>query len=146
MMDGTEIKKDEPIGNDPATGLPIYVLFGKYGPYVQLGQRVPKSKKSKAEKPRMASIPKEADLSKVTVDDALKYLSLPRVLGMHPESGKNITASIGRFGPYIVHDKDFRSIKAKDGDDPYTITLERAINILSTPKPVRKGRFAKKKE
>jgi DNA topoisomerase-1 len=156
MMDGTEIKKDEPIGHDPSTGLPIYVLVGKYGPYVQLGDRMPKVKKPRRKKgdpilpsepkPRMASIPKGVDISKVTVEDAMKYLSLPRVLGMHPESGKNITASIGRFGPYIVHDKDFRSIKAKDGDDPYTITLERAINIFSTPKPTRKGRFAKKKE
>lgn len=156
MMDGTEIKKDEPIGNDPATGLPIYVLVGKYGPYVQLGERAPKAKKVRRKKgdpvvpdiakPRMASIPKGADLSNISVQDAVKYLSLPRVLGMYPPSGKNITASIGRFGPYIVHDKDFRSIKAKDGDDPYTITLERAINILSKPKPVRKGRFAKKSE
>ncbi len=154
MMDGTEIKKDEPIGNDPATGLPIYVLVGKYGPYVQLGERKPKIKKAKKKKgdpvepaelkPRMASIPKGADLSNVSVADAVKYLSLPKVLGAYPETGKNITASIGRFGPYIVHDKDFRSIKAKDGDDPYTITLERAIDILSKPKPVRKGRFAKK--
>jgi len=165
MMDGTEIKKDEPIGNDPATGLPIFVLVGKYGPYVQLGQRVAKPKKSDAPKvkkprrkkgdpvvpkpepapkPRMASIPKGMDLSNVTVTDAVKYLSLPKVLGVHPTSGKNITANIGRFGPYIVCDGDFRSIKIKDGDDPYTITLDRAITILNTPKVLRKGRFAKK--
>lgn len=163
MLDGTEIKKDEPIGNDPKTGLPIYVLVGKYGPYVQLGERAPK--KPKAEpgvkkprrkkgdpivpkpvviKPRMASIPKGMDITKVTVADAVKYLSLPSVLGVYPKTGKNITANIGRFGPYIVHDGDFRSLKAKDGDDPYTITLDRAIAILDTPKPERKGRFARK--
>ena len=163
MMDGTEIKKDEPIGNDPETGLPIYVLVGKYGPYVQLGERTPKKPRSEPGvkkprrkkgdpvvpkpiviKPRMASIPKGMDISKVTVTDALKYLSLPAVLGVYPKTGKNITANIGRFGPYIVHDGDFRSIKIKDGDDPYTITLDRAIAILDTPKPERKGRFAKK--
>lgn len=164
MMDGTEIKKDEPIGTDPATGLPIFILVGKYGPYVQLGayepkvKKIPKEKKVKRKKgdpilpeqskpkPRMASIPKGVDLSKVTLEDALKYLSLPRILGTYPATGKNITANIGRFGPYIVHDKDFRSIKAKEGDDPYTITLERAIDILNKPKVLRKGRFVKKSE
>jgi len=165
MMDGTEIKKDEPIGTDPVTGMPIFVLVGKYGPYVQLGQRMAKPKKSdepKVKKPRrkkddpvppkpapapklrMASIPKGMDLANVTVEDAVKYLSLPKVLGVHPTTGKNITANIGRFGPYVVHDGDFRSIKAKDGDDPYTITLERAIAIINTPKVARKGRFVKK--
>jgi len=165
MMDGTEIKKDEPIGTDPVTGMPIFVLVGKYGPYVQLGQRMAKPKKSDepkvkkprrkkgdpvipkpapAPKPRMASIPKGMDLANVTVADAVKYLSLPKVLGVHPSTGKNITANIGRFGPYVVHDGDFRSIKIKDGDDPYTITLERAIAIINTPKVARKGRFVKK--
>lgn len=165
MMDGTEIKKDEPIGIDPTTGLPIFVLSGKYGPYVQLGAYAPKVKKIPGEKkprrkkgdpipekppklpkPRMSSIPKGMDLSKVTLDDALKYLSLPRVLGVYPPTGKNITANIGRFGPYIVHDTDFRSIKEKEGDNPYDITLERAIEILNTPKVLRKGRFAKKSD
>ncbi len=168
MMDGTEIKKDEPIGTDPVTGLPIFVLVGKYGPYVQLGAYEPKEKKEKkvagekkprrkkgdpivpkppkAPKPRMSSIPKGMEISKVTVADALKYLSLPRVVGVFPATGKNITANIGRFGPYIVHDADFRSLKIKDGDNPYDITLERAIAILSTPKVLRKGRWAKKTE
>ncbi len=165
MMDGTEIKKDEPIGIDPKTSLPIYVLVGRFGPYVQLGEKVPKAKKSRKKKndknnpveenkesaakeeivkPRMASIPKNVDISKVTVQDALKYLSLPRVLGIYPPTGKEITANNGRFGPYIVHDNDFRSIKEKDGDNPYDITLERAIEIFNKPKAIRKGRFAKK--
>ncbi len=163
MLDGTEIKKDEPLGIDPTTGLPIFVLVGKYGPYVQLGAYEPKVKKIPGEKkprrkkgdpvpikapkllkPRMASIPKGMELTKVTLEDALKYLSLPRILGVYPQTGKNITTNIGRFGPYIVHDADFRSLKAKDADDPYTINLERAIAILDTPKVPRKGRFVKK--
>ncbi|MEK7463940.1 MAG: type I DNA topoisomerase [Patescibacteria group bacterium] len=163
MMDGTEIKKDEPIGIDPTTNLPIFVLVGKYGPYVQLGNYEPKVKKVPGEKkprrkkgdpivpkppkppkPRMASIPKGMDLTNISMENALKYLSLPKVLGVYPPTGKNITVNIGRFGPYIVHDADFRSLKAKDGDDPYTITLERAIAILNVPKVFRKGRFAKK--
>lgn len=147
MMDGTEIKKDEPIGNDPETGLPVYVLVGRFGPYVQLGEKPEKGKKGeKKAKPKMASIPKNMDISKVTLKDTLKYLSLPRILGTDPKSGKEITANVGRFGPYIVLDGDFRSLKERDGDNPYDITLERALEILSQPKAVRKGRFAKKKE
>lgn len=168
MIDGTEIKKNEPIGIDPTTSLPIYVLVGKYGPYVQLGEKVMKEKRVKGEKkprrkkgdpvesrvetkpiaikPRMASIPKGVDLGNVTMEMALKYLSLPRVLGNHPITGLPISANIGRFGPYIVHEKDFRSLKVKEGDEPYGITFDRAVEILSKPKPERKGRWAKKKE
>jgi DNA topoisomerase-1 len=138
-MEGILIKTDEPIGTDPETGLPIFTKIGRFGPYVQLGLKSPENKK-----PRMASIPKEVDPSNVSVEQALVYLSLPRVLGKHPESGKNITASIGRFGPYIVHDADFRSLKT---DDVYTITLERALEILALPKVVgKRGGFKKKTE
>jgi DNA topoisomerase-1 len=153
-MDGHEIKKDEPIGVDPKTGLPIFVLVGKYGPYVQLGERV-KSQKSKVKrmknsvsvplkKPRMASIPRDKDLSSITISDALKYLSLPKVLGTHPKTGDPITANIGRFGPYVVHEKDFRSLKT---DDVYDIELPRALEIFAEEKKVgHRGRFAKKKK
>jgi len=172
-IDGTEFKKDEPIGVDPATNLPIFVLNGRFGPYVQLGVKLPKEKKVKkprktkkvkeAEsvkkvdtlpdsgkeivaplpaKPRMASIPKTMDPSKVTVADALKYLSLPRKLGIDPKTGKEVTASIGRFGPYVVSDGNFRSIKVPD--DVYEITLERALELLAIEKKPRG--FARKKE
>lgn len=194
-IDGEEIKSDTPLGYDPKTGLPIFVKVGKYGPYVQLGDKEslekavgegkdigqypitpttetnvnttdettletpakieltksgrPKkvrAKKPKKQtlKPRMASIPKGKDITAVTVDEALVYLSLPRRLGTLPTTGKVITANIGRFGPYIVHDGDFRSLKGED--NPYTITLERALAILSEPKKVStRGRWAKKK-
>lgn len=143
MMDGTEIKKDQPIGIHPETGLPIFVLVGKYGPYVQMGERnKEKGKKTKSTKPKMASIPKEKDLSSVTVEDAVKYLSLPKDLGINPKNEKIITAGIGRFGPYIVCDGDFRSVK---NEDIYSITLKRAIEIFSEPKKVGR-RFAKKKK
>ncbi len=144
-MDGHEIKKDEPIGTDPETGLGVYILVGKYGPYVELGQRVKGKGSKKAIKPRMASIPKEKNLTEVTMQDAMKYLSLPRVLGVHPETGENIIANIGRFGPYIAHNTkpkpDFRSLKV---DDVYKIDLDRALEIL---KEVKKPRgFARKKK
>lgn len=139
-MAGEEIKDAEPIGNDPETGLPIFVMTGQYGPYVQLGVKDEKNKK-----PRRSSIPKDKDLSTLTLADALKYLSLPRVLGNHPETGAPISANIGMFGPYVVHQKDFRSLKAANGDDVYTVTLQRALEIFKEPKKFgRRGR--KKKE
>jgi DNA topoisomerase-1 len=143
-MAGEEIKKDAPIGIDPESGLPIFINIGKYGPYVQLGERAKGKGSTKAAKPKMSSIPKEKDLSTVTLADALKYLSLPRVLGVHPETGEKISANIGRFGPYIVHQKDFRSLKSPD--DVYTVTLERALEIFAEEKKVRRGGFAKKKK
>lgn len=141
-MDGQEIKKEEPIGTDPETGLPIYILIGKYGPYVQVGERAKGKGSTKAVKPKMASIPKGKELSTITLEDALTYLTLPRLLGVHPETGEKITANIGMFGPYIVHQKDFRSLKE---DDVYTIELPRALEILAQEKKKRGFRLKPKK-
>lgn len=129
-INGELIKADEPIGTDPESGLPIYLKTGRFGPFVQIGED-DKKKKIKAKK---ASVPKDKDLSSITLEDALTYLSLPRELGIFPDTGEKITANIGRFGPYIVQGKDFRSLKT---DSPYTITLERAIEILREPKKTR---------
>ncbi len=120
----------KPIGTHPDTGEPIYILNGRFGPYVQLGEMVKGSRK----KPRRSSVPAGKDPASVTVEDAALYLSLPRVLGDHPTTGKPITANIGRFGPYIVHESDFRSLKT---DDVYTIELPRALEILSEEKKKR---------
>ncbi|MES2224193.1 MAG: type I DNA topoisomerase [Patescibacteria group bacterium] len=170
-IDGQEIKKDEPIGIDPETKLPIFVKTGRYGPYVQLGEMVKKekvvarpkdakgktikrtkeeiaqAKEAKAKsallpKPRMASIPKEYDPTNITLDNALKFLTLPRILGVHPDTGKNIIANRGMFGPYVMHDGDFRSLKK---DDVYEISFDRALEIIREPKVVgRRGRFKTK--
>ncbi len=136
-IDGSEIKEAETIGADPATGLPIFVMDGRFGPYVQLGVKDEKNKK-----PSRSSIPKDKDPKSVTLEEAVKYLSLPRELGKHPETHEMISANIGRFGPYIVHQKDFRSLKT---DDVYTITFPRALEILREPKKVSRGRWQKKK-
>ncbi len=135
MIDGTEIKANEPIGTDPDTGLSIYTKVGRFGPYVQLGELPPKVKGKKQVKPKMASIPKEVDPSTVTVEMALHYLALPRTLGTHPDDGKDIIATIGRFGPYVGHERNFRSIKPPL--DPYTITLDQALELLAQPKAAR---------
>ncbi len=149
-IDGSEIKEAESIGIDPTTGFPVFVMDGRFGPYVQVGgnsseqpvasSQGKKVKKVKREKPRRASIPKEKDPNTVTLEEALHYLSLPRELGPHPETGEMISANIGRFGPYIVHQKDFRSLKQ---DDVYKIELSRALEILKEPKKF--GRRGKKK-
>jgi DNA topoisomerase-1 len=136
-MNGKEIVKNKPIGVHPETGEKIFVMDGRYGPYVQLGEKV----KGVKTKPKMASIPKTKDPATVDVKDALHYLSLPRELGKHPETGEMISANIGKFGPYIVHQKDFRSLKE---DDVYTIELPRALEILAQEK--KKRGFAKKRK
>lgn len=142
-MDGKEINNNKPIGNHPETGEPIFVMEGKYGPYIQLGERSKEKPKKgqKKIKPKMASIPKGKDLNSVTIEDALKYLSLPRVLGNHPDTNEPITANVGRFGPYVVHQKDFRSLKE---DDVYTIELPRALEIFAQEK--KKRAFGRKKK
>ena len=135
----------KPIGTYPENGEPIYILNGRFGPYVQVGE-TPTGKGSKSKnKPRRASIPKEKDPETLTLEEALKYLALPRTLGVHPESGVEIVANTGRFGPYIAlltkPKADFRSLKT---DDVYTIELPRALEILKEEKK-RRG-FAKKKK
>ncbi len=140
-LEGLEVKKNEPIGIDPQTKLPIFVLIGRFGPYVQLGEKPEKIKGKKSEKPKMASIPKDIDPSSVTVDMAMHYLSLPKVLGFHPDDDVQIISNIGRFGPYVGHERNFRSIKKPL--DPYNITLEQALELLNTPKKPRG--FQKKK-
>jgi len=135
----------KPLGTHPETGENIYVLSGRFGPYVQLGEMPEGKGKTKKAKPKRASIPKEVDPATVTVAQAAHYLSLPRTLGQHPETGLDIVANVGRFGPYIAHNTkpkaDFRSLKT---DSPYDITFERALEILKEEKK-RRGFRAKPK-
>jgi len=128
---------NEPLGKDPKTGQPVYLLDGRFGPYVQLGDAEP------GEKPPRSSLAPGMDPSNVTLDDALFLLSLPRPLGEHPEGGK-VVAGLGRFGPYIMHEKaegkDYRSLK--DPDQLRAITLEQALEMLAQPKTGRGRRAA----
>ncbi len=131
----------EALGTDPETGDEIYLLFGQYGPYLQLGQVSEENPK-----PKRASLPKGVKPEELGLEDALGLLRLPRQLGEHPEGGR-VQAGLGRFGPYVVHDKakgekDYRSLKAED--DVLLITLARAIELLAMPKKGRGGRTALK--
>ncbi|MFT5037043.1 MAG: DNA topoisomerase-1 [Candidatus Azotimanducaceae bacterium] len=136
MIDGKELKPDAPVGKHPETGEPVYVLTGRFGPYVQMGE-TPDKKDKKAPKPRRAAIPEGQLPEDVTLDNAVKYLLLPRELGEHPTTSEPVVANTGRFGPYIVHAGDYRSLKGKD--NPYDITYKRAMALLSEPKQGRKG-------
>jgi DNA topoisomerase-1 len=152
--DGTELKSDTPIGNDPETGMPIYIKTGRFGPYVEMtlpeqvsdkAQEIGETKTIKKRGKRQvksnakrASLPAGVNIAHVTLADAVKYLSLPRDLGMHPLTGKPVIASTGRFGPYVGSDGEFRSLKAAVGD-PYTITLGEALGLLAQPKRQQKG-------
>ncbi|MBD2576441.1 type I DNA topoisomerase [Oscillatoria sp. FACHB-1406] len=133
-----KIDGPDKLGLHPETGEPIFVLIGNYGPYVQLGEKTDDNPK-----PKRASLPKGVKPEDATLEMAVGLLALPRLLGQHPATGAKVQASLGRFGPYVVHDqgkegKDYRSIKAPD--DPLTITLERALELLAQPKVGRGGR------
>lgn len=144
---GEIIAEGDPIGEHPDTGHPIYVKSGRFGPYVEMRphetaeeKEAKKAKKGKKKVPvdmRRASIPAGVEPSSVTVEMATKYLSIPRETGNHPDTGMPITAGTGRFGPFIVHNGDFRSLKG--ADSPYDITHERALEILKEPKKGRPG-------
>ncbi len=137
MLNGSLIEADKPLGTHPETGEDIYVMNGRFGPYVQLGQTPEKIKGKKQPTPRRASLPKGKNPEEVTLDEAVRYLILPRELGLHPETGEPVIANTGRFGPYIGHAGDFRSLKGED--NPYEITFDRALQILKEPKKMRAG-------
>ncbi|MBX3063967.1 MAG: type I DNA topoisomerase [Anaerolineae bacterium] len=117
----------ESLGIDPKSGEPVYVLSGRYGPYVQLG-----SAESNGGKPKRASLLRGMKPEQLTLDTALALLSLPRPLGFHPQTMTLIEAGVGRFGPFIKNGSEFRSLTASD--NVLTVTLDRALELLSQPK------------
>jgi DNA topoisomerase-1 len=122
-------KSDGPkvLGVDPESEQKVVLKIGPYGPYVQLGEEEESAKKKT--KPKRASLLKEMDANSLDLETALKLLSLPRTLGEHPESGKPVQAGMGRYGPYLVHDGKFTSLKA--GDNVLEIDLERALVLMT---------------
>lgn len=137
LIDGSELKPEAPIGTDPETKEPVYVLNGRFGPYVQRGDTPEKKKGKKQVKPHRSPLPPDVNAEDVTLTDALRYLTLPKELGAHPKTEEPVVASIGQYGPYIVHAGDYRSLK--EPDNPYDITFDRAMKILAEPKQLRKG-------
>ena len=128
---------DEPIGTDPGTGHPVFIRVGQYGPYVQLGEA-----RKGGDKPRWVGLPKGMDAAEVTLDYALKLLSLPRTLGKDPDSGEEVRAGLGRYGPYVARSREFRSLQSPD--EMFTVTLDDALALLAQEKRPRRGREALK--
>lgn len=125
-------EEDKPLGVHPEEGLPVFLLSGRYGPYVQLGEITEENKK-----PKRVSLLKGMTPETVDFETALSLLTLPRNLGEHPEDGKVVKAGVGRFGPYVVHDGKFKSIP-KD-DDVLTVELDRAVELLAMKAAPRKS-------
>jgi DNA topoisomerase-1 len=120
-----EAIQERVLGSDPKTGLPVSVRMGRYGPYVQIGT------KDDEEKPRFAGLRPGQRIDTISLDEALELFKLPRTLGNSPE-GDEVAANVGRFGPYVRYGSKFVSIKGDD--DPYTITLERALELIAEKK------------
>ncbi|MDE2329451.1 MAG: topoisomerase DNA-binding C4 zinc finger domain-containing protein, partial [Bradyrhizobium sp.] len=122
----SEASADRILGKDPATDLDVIVKAGRFGPYIQLGE--PKDY-AEGEKPKRAGIPKNMSPSDIELETALKLLSLPREIGKHPETGQPITAGLGRFGPFVRHEKTYASLEA--GDEVFDIGLNRAVTLIA---------------
>jgi DNA topoisomerase-1 len=122
---------DKELGIDPQSGLMVYLKVGRFGPYVQLGEAA-----EKGDKPKRASIPKGLS-GEIDLAMALKLLALPREVGAHPETGKLIVAGIGRYGPFIEHDKKYANLDS--ADEVFSVGLNRAVSLLAEPKKGRGG-------
>jgi len=119
-----QVAQARDLGIDPASGKPISVRMGRFGPFAQIGT------KDDEEKPRFAGLRPGQKMNTITLADALELFKLPRKLGATAE-GEPVQASVGRFGPYVQYGKQYVSLKT---DDPYTITLERALEIIAEKK------------
>jgi DNA topoisomerase-1 len=125
------------LGYDPETGLAVTLRTGRFGPYLQLGEG------EGDEKPKRSSIPKGVDAAAVDLDFALKLLSLPREVGLHPETGKPITAGLGRYGPFILHDGTYANVEGIE--EVFSVGLNRAVTLLAEKAAGAKGRFQRAK-
>lgn len=123
------------LGEDPKTGKPIIARIGRYGPMVQLGGAT----EDEEDKPQFASLQKGQSITDITLEQALDLFKLPRELGAYED--KKVIANVGRFGPYVKFGSTFVSMKPKEGDDPMSITLERAIELIEAKKEADKNKF-----
>jgi DNA topoisomerase-1 len=119
------------LGTDPESGLSIYLKTGRFGPYVQLGEGA---------EPKRSSLPKGWTAEGMTLEKALQLLTLPRLVGAHPETGKPITAGIGRYGPFILHEGIYANLA--DAEEVFSVGLNRAVDLLAA-KAAGGGRFGK---
>ncbi len=121
------------LGVDPKTGKPVFVKIGRFGPVVQIGSA------DDEEKPRFSQLPKDKSIETITLKEALELFKLPRNLGDY--DGSKVSVGVGRFGPYVLHDKKYVSLP-KD-EDPMTITLETAVKLIEEKRKQEKERHIK---
>ena len=121
------------LGVDPKTGKPVFVKIGRFGPVVQIGSA------DDEEKPRFSQLPKDKSIETITLDEALELFKLPRNLGDY--DGSKVSVGVGRFGPYVLHDKKYVSLP-KD-EDPMTINLETAVELIEEKRKQEKERHIK---
>src|SRR5437879_4818118 len=126
-----QVAQARELGKDPATGKPVAVRMGRFGPFVQIGT------KDDEEKPRFAGLRPGQKMDSITLADAMELFKLPRTLGETPE-GETIVANVGRFGPYVKYGSKYASLKE---DDPYTVTLERALEVIRLKKEADANRI-----
>lgn len=128
--------KNRELGIDPKTGKKVYAKLGRFGAYVQIGEN---PEDGNPEKPKFASLRQGQFIENLTLEDALELMKMPRDLGLYEE--KPVVANIGRFGPYVLHDKKFVSIPK--GEDPYTILPERAVELIEAKREADRNRTIK---
>ncbi len=134
-IDRKDVKSSRELGTDPKSGKKVIVRLGRFGPLAQIGE----TDEEKGEKPRYASLRNGQFIESITLEEALELFKLPRKVGEY--EGEDITANIGRFGPYVVHMKKFASIP-KD-EDPYTIEEDRAIELIEEKRKADAEKFIK---
>jgi DNA topoisomerase-1 len=127
------MKGERLLGKDPASGKNIYVKIGRYGPLAQIGEG------DDEEKPRFAGLKKGQSLDQITIEEALALFAYPRSIGEF--EGDDVTVAIGRFGPYVKHKSAFFSLHKTD--DPATIDIDRAIEIIVDKRKVESERLIK---
>lgn len=131
--DGSAESGDRELGIDPATGQPVQLKIGRFGPYVEIAP-------PDGEKPKRSSLPKGWSPASLTLDQALRLLALPREVGLHPEDGKPITAGLGRYGPFVLHAGTYANVS--DIDEVFEVGLNRAVALLAEKRAGRPGRGA----
>jgi DNA topoisomerase-1 len=131
---GARARGPRMVGADPASREPVYVMTGRFGPYVQIGET---PEKGSNQKPRRASLTADDDPATITLDRALQLLALPRVVGLDPETGEEIVANFGRFGPYVKRGDEFRSLSSDA--DVFEVTSEAAAELFRQAKPSRRS-------
>ncbi|GAW40922.1 DNA topoisomerase 1 [Brevundimonas sp. SH203] len=129
--DGSAESGDRELGTDPATGQPVQLKIGRFGPYVEITP-------PDGEKPKRSSLPKGWSPASLSLDQALRLLALPREVGVHPEDGKMITAGLGRYGPFVLHAGTYANVS--DIDEVFEVGLNRAVALLAEKRAGRAGR------